>query len=731
MTLFERLRHPAYFIPLINLLAAISIIVLFINFDQAAYEKRLDAEAAKEAPQVIRDQEAILVQFTRHSGDVITAIRSSEDMQHFLATGDTGRLSDLIGAFARAESYLMQLRFLDATGMEMIRFDRARAGGEHFRVTREKLQDKSDRGYVVANLNAPERIWFSQLDLNMERGKIEVPFRPTFRVILPVWHEGTFRGMIVMNYFASVMLDNLFDNPLYHMQIVDGMGYILHSTRPEESWSRFQEPKFTSTMHDVVAREALETPFKNRLFIQLSTNRRVIASHVAGEREHIMQVALYIFAASLLITLLIYVFMRRADLRLESVEAKLALQEKLTENEQLNRHFAGLLDKHVISSTTDLHGVITSASRAFCEISGYSEEELLGHQHNIVRHPDMESGLYEELWACIKADRPWKGRIKNLRKEGTVYWVEAVIEPMFDARGEKVGYSAIRHDITSEMLLQEAEQQLSIHVEELRAMNDELEMQVHDQVEKIMKQQKLMVQQSKMAAMGEMIGNIAHQWKQPLSMLSMALIGIKKKFDKGMLDAEYLQKNFDKSQQYIEKMTSTITVFSDYFSPNKEARAFSLYQCIDGAAGFLESLMKKHNAHLYMMESSESQPIELHGQESELGQVMVNLFKNSIDAGIEAGKESIVLRVNVKESDDAYTVKFVDNCGGIPEDIVGRVFEPYFTTKFKSDGTGIGLYMSRMIIEESFGGAITAFNLGEGACFMITFPKQVQPKGET
>lgn len=112
------------------------------------------------------------------------------------------------------------------------------------------------------------------------------------------------------------------------------------------------------------------------------------------------------------------------------------------------RKYNKILDENIITSSSDIKGVITRVSKAFCEISGYSKEELLGHTHSLIRHPDMPDSLYKELWQTITSGRQWKGEIKNLRKNGMPYWVKVIIEPEFDKNGTIVGFTSVRHDIT-------------------------------------------------------------------------------------------------------------------------------------------------------------------------------------------------------------------------------------------------------------------------------------------
>lgn len=117
-------------------------------------------------------------------------------------------------------------------------------------------------------------------------------------------------------------------------------------------------------------------------------------------------------------------------------------------------NYIHMVDEHVITSTTDLKGVITSVSQAFCDISGYSEQELIGKNHNIVRHPEMPKALYDDLWRTIKQGKPWSGEVKNRKKDGGYYWVKVHISPNFDPLGQMTGYTAVRQDISNEKLIE-------------------------------------------------------------------------------------------------------------------------------------------------------------------------------------------------------------------------------------------------------------------------------------
>ena len=190
-------------------------------------------------------------------------------------------------------------------------------------------------------------------------------------------------------------------------------------------------------------------------------------------------------------------------------------------------------EKNVIASKTDKDGVITYASEAYCAISGYTEDELLGQNHNIVRHPDMTKSTFKDLWNTIKSGKQWQGEVKNLKKDGGFYWVDAIVTPEYDVHNNFIGYSSIRQNITDKKALEELslnlEKKVAQRTLELKNLNDTLEQKVKEEVSKNIQKELLLFEQSKMANLGAMIGNIAHQWRQPLSVISTIASGIKVK----------------------------------------------------------------------------------------------------------------------------------------------------------------------------------------------------------
>ncbi|MCK4442022.1 MAG: sensor histidine kinase, partial [Sulfurovaceae bacterium] len=251
---------------------------------------------------------------------------------------------------------------------------------------------------------------------------------------------------------------------------------------------------------------------------------------------------------------------------------------------------------------------------------------------------------------------------------------------------------------------------------EVKLENEKLEIQVNQEIKKNEHQRELLFQQSKMASMGEMIGNIAHQWRQPLNALSGLIVWINMKYNINQLTEKDMMIFKEKSNKLIQKMSITIDDFRNFFSPNKSIEIFSVNSAVDEATKFIEDAFVINNITILKKFNTTK---EIKNYKNELIQVLLNIFNNSKDAIKEQNIENGLVTITLDETDKSIIIKIQDNGGGIKQDIINRVFEPYFTTKFKSDGTGIGLYMSKMIIEESMHGKIKLENVKSGVLTTI------------
>lgn len=237
------------------------------------------------------------------------------------------------------------------------------------------------------------------------------------------------------------------------------------------------------------------------------------------------------------------------------------------------------------------------------------------------------------------------------------------------------------------------------------------------QNEELKKNQILMIQQARLASAGEMIGNIAHQWRQPLNTLGLVTQKLSIYQKKGLLNEKILGDSVDKSMEIINKMSTTIDDFRDFFDPKKEKSDFLVTDEIARAYAIIEASLSHNDIDYQVLVKEEG--IQVHGYANEFSQVMVNLLSNAQDVLVEKDLESKRISVEINRDDEKLLIKVCDNGGGIAAEHIDKVFEPYFTTKEEGKGTGIGLYMSRTIIEEHMGGRLYAKNCDNGVCFTI------------
>ncbi|MCF6174066.1 MAG: ATP-binding protein, partial [Campylobacteraceae bacterium] len=229
-------------------------------------------------------------------------------------------------------------------------------------------------------------------------------------------------------------------------------------------------------------------------------------------------------------------------------------------------------------------------------------------------------------------------------------------------------------------------------------------------------QEKLLIQKSKMASMGEMIGNIAHQWRQPISQLSGLFFDIESAYDYGELNKEYLSKRIDEADDLVEYMSKTIDDFKEFYNPNSKKEKFYLADNIEKTLKIINSSFKYHNIEVHL---NIDKNICIEGYSSEFSQVLLNILSNSKEIALIRDIKKPKIQIFSQTKKKKIVLHIEDNCGGIEEEILDKIFEPYFTTKYNY-GTGIGLYMSKIIIENKMKGVIFAKNTKtKGARFTI------------
>ena len=377
------------------------------------------------------------------------------------------------------------------------------------------------------------------------------------------------------------------------------------------------------------------------------------------------------------------------------------LVEKTYEVQRLLHAF----DHYVIACKTDTRGIIIYVSSAFQRATGYSKKELLGNTHQVINHPDMPHSLFKNLWQTISKGEKWQGEIKDLRKDGTAFWISTNIQEDINAKGERIGYNSISEDITSLKNYEELSKTLDIRVKDEIMKNEERTLQL--------------VQQSRLAQMGEMISMIAHQWRQPLSSISAISATLSLDIMLNNYNEEFFKNRLDAIDELAQHLSHTIDDFRGFFQEKTEKKSVKVSELVRNCLTIIEPSLKNHNINLDI-EINES--LEVESYANELKQVMLNIFKNAEDALLDLNIQSATISARSYQKNSNVYIEIEDNAGGIAKDIIDKIFDPYFSTKKQKDGTGLGLYMSRIIMQEHIGGKILVKNSNEGACFSLVIP---------
>ena len=255
--------------------------------------------------------------------------------------------------------------------------------------------------------------------------------------------------------------------------------------------------------------------------------------------------------------------------------------------------------------------------------------------------------------------------------------------------------------------------------EELEVLNLSLETRVREEVSAHREKDKMLTQSSKMAEMGDMLSMIAHQWRQPLNQMSYVVMNIESAYEYDELTTDYLDGKVKEANELLEFMSVTIDDFKNYFSPDKAQTQEQINGVINQAIGLIKKTLESEGIELELDFNSEK---ELLIYKNEFIQVVLNLVKNARDVLRDENIQNPKIIIKTEDIDSGVEISVNDNGDGIKVDILEKIFEPYFSTKDEKNGTGLGLYMSKMIIEGHLGGELSAVNAKDGASFKIKLP---------
>ncbi|MGA1932979.1 sensor histidine kinase [Arcobacter sp. YIC-464] len=387
---------------------------------------------------------------------------------------------------------------------------------------------------------------------------------------------------------------------------------------------------------------------------------------------------------------------RKSDL----FEPVIVVEKKYTEQLRKNAFTKIFVDNHYVANLSAKKEILsylqTNKVQSFLDIKGY----MVKDNYLIISTPIIyENNKLATFLSFKSLDKIDTYYIEEYKQNAFLYLSFFIILLGL------ILYSASHYLYSKE--LKKLYIRLNENQDKLHNLNSSLQKTVEEEVSKNYEKNKILFQQSKMAAMGEMIGNIAHQWRQPLSVITTAATGIKMQKEVGILSDEEHKKSLDMIVNSANYLSNTIDDFRNFFSPNKDKNRFKSQDLINRVFSLIKSNFQNKDIKII----TNIEDIEIYTYENELLQVLINLLNNS--------RDELILRNSIKErfvfvdlflEEKNLTISIKDNAGGISEEIIDRIFEPYFTTKHKSQGTGIGLFMCEEIICKHMHGKIEVFN---------------------
>lgn len=399
---------------------------------------------------------------------------------------------------------------------------------------------------------------------------------------------------------------------------------------------------------------------------------------------------------------------------LQRVETHVRLfqTEKRLENEVSKSHFLlnqykEVIDLSTLVFKTDTKGTITYVNKLLCETSQYSKFELLGESADRV----IEDGFLDAVLKNEAAGSYWQGVLNNRKKDGTSFITSSVGMPLYNEEGDVVEIICASKDISAEL---EAKCRLE-------SVNKQLEEKVFSEVAKNKKKDLMIEKHSKNAAMGEMLSMIAHQWRQPLTTISVLAANMM--FDLAMdkYKSESFKERLEKITDVTQHLSNTINDFRKFFKEDKQLSAIIGEALIEECLALIGPSLEVDG--IKIIRSYEEPSITIETYPGELKQALLNILKNAQDVLSVRGIPAPYITIALSSSETSLSISIQDNGNGIDDTIIDKIFDPYFTTKGEHNGTGLGLYMTKTIIEEHCKGKLNVINSDEGACFEIMLPR--------
>ncbi|MBB1487864.1 sensor histidine kinase [Oceanospirillum sediminis] len=671
------------------------------------------------------------------------------------------RLTTDFSSFAHTHKVYGQIRWLSNSGTEKVRVNYR--GSQLEVISAEELQNKAHRYYFRNTIDLPAgAIYVSPMDLNIEEGRIERPIHPEMRFATRLFNsQGESKGILIINYSADFLLQAFTQAAgdwQGELMLLNQEGYWLYNQEPGKSWGfllehqhRFSDqfPLLWSQMlhlqQDAIEENGNFWYFQTvipeqeglhaAIALQGDSGRfhyddkdfwKVVAlvdkTTLSASGEHARNKIGGVSLLLLLIALISVVLYQRLLLKAQEREwLRKTVRQRTQELEEqeyaqhltLSRLRAIYQNSGLAILFTKLDGSVVEYNEQFPQMLGYDAESFnCQHINDFSSDTDVQTQTEYLRQIAEREITHFSIRKKLCRQDQSDIHVLFYFSVMMTDNDEPLAIGILQ-DISREVTLEENAQE----------------------------KEQLLIQQSKMAAMGEMLGAIAHQWRQPLTAIGVLLLNLKDTYQHHQLTPEYMDKQVRQAYSHLNFLSETIDDFRNFFAPAKTPAPFCIIRATLSAikmtqvqlnnCGIDLAIRLVDHEDIVLLEAPEllapERQLQVMGFKNEFIQVVINLINNAKDAVVErqdteAHQGRISISIIRDKNHQKALVIVEDNGSGISEQIIDRIFEPYFTTKPEGKGTGIGLYMSKIIIEKNMTGKLEAHGFPNGTALTISLP---------
>ncbi|QOY54746.1 diguanylate cyclase [Candidatus Sulfurimonas marisnigri] len=407
---------------------------------------------------------------TNNFKNYLTAVEQTSEFEAFIRNDlqdinqTKEHITSIMMAITHSNPIIMQFRFIDNNGYESIRIERDSSGSVPYEIDKKNLQNKAERYYFKETKNIEkDRVWFSNVDLNIEHGKIVQPIVPTLRVAKAYYVNNEFKGILIINIFMKKILEEATASELFNMAIIDKDSYTLYNNHngcdeSKRKWTRYlyNDKGISCSIKEYKNNFFLNLFFQTKesyieisdiiengegLKIVLEEKTQKLIEHTKDIIDYILVMSIIVFGISFPIAIILSRYPLRLHEKLEKFK-----------NNLVNK--IDIIDKFVCMSRTDIDGNIIEVSTAFAKLTGYSRDELIGKNHRILKSEETPVSFHQNMWRTILHGKNWTGILKNIRKNGDEYWIRNNITPIIE--NEKItGFTSIIENITSQKLIEE------------------------------------------------------------------------------------------------------------------------------------------------------------------------------------------------------------------------------------------------------------------------------------